>query len=614
MRSPKLTSFHGKEHSRVIDVMNISPIPGGMSWLLDSGGAKQSSSSSLVSSSDSNKTNYYSINNVKSSEKLRMTSSTGMMRVHSMQIPQTAYVNIEQPQPPMQQNDLVDILSQSVQSCTSAIFGLYGIEIWKFDKANGGLFSVPIKSSNVMDLRRHSSLFITRVTQEADYASPHFNSAARDAFERLTDTVRLDHLSKKMTDPGVGVAGALWSEASTSTSAPGVESISSSIHRRVGLLAGVPSIYGHESDDANAVLWREVDTLAEDPDQPYDERLQCFAKAGFKLAAGIPFDIRGFMGIVVFYANPHADAQKLRHPENSQLILMAAQFIGSAVAMQNPMKKAKLRKSRQPVENWKRLRVKILAVVRFHRPLYVRRRRSNSSSPKMRRVESFNLAIRRVASFAMNRENSFKVLSQATTRLKRGIQKSVEDVQYTSKAKGMKWWSKVKGGHAKNPPAFNTLQCMWTFFGVWTTHSILTGVDYLIVNKSAGEYALLLGPLGALTTLQYNLTAAPASQPKNAFFSQVIALSTCLFLHQFQDLNQWHRSALAPAIVTTLTARLGLIHPPAGATAVLFSYNNFSPEIMIIFLGGVLFAIFTAVIINNLCDRRQYPSTSWVIF
>jgi hypothetical protein len=36
------------------------------------------------------------------------------------------------------------------------------------------------------------------------------------------------------------------------------------------------------------------------------------ARAGFGLAAGIPFQIHGFKGIVIFFANPHTDGRKLR--------------------------------------------------------------------------------------------------------------------------------------------------------------------------------------------------------------------------------------------------------------------------------------------------------------
>ena len=83
----------------------------------------------------------------------------------------------------------------------------------------------------------------------------------------------MDHIFQETTAPGVGFAEAVWSEASTFNTLAaaavqhGVQSISESIHRRVGLLAGLHPTLSHENEDANVVLWREVDTLAEDPHQ-----------------------------------------------------------------------------------------------------------------------------------------------------------------------------------------------------------------------------------------------------------------------------------------------------------------------------------------------------------
>ena len=119
--------------------------------------------------------------------------------------------------------------------------------------------------------------------------------------------------------------------------------------------------------------------------------------------------------------------------------------------------------------------------------------------------------------------------------------------------------------------------------------------------------------LGALTTLQYNLTAAPASQPRNTIFAQVFAITISILLSYIPNVPPWFRSALAPSIVVPGMAILGIIHPPAGATAIVFStWKDNSWEQMGIFLCGVSITIITAVIINNASDRRQYP-TSWYL-
>eukprot|EP00957_Ditylum_brightwellii_P012292 929111-Ditylum_brightwellii.AAC.1 len=56
-------------------------------------------------------------------------------------------------------------------------------------------------------------------------------------------------------------------------------------------------------------------------------------------------------------------------------------------------------------------------------------------------------------------------------------------------------------------------QSMWTLVGVFCGMLILSTMNELAGSISDDEYFLLIGPFGALMTLQYGLTAAPASQP-----------------------------------------------------------------------------------------------------
>lgn len=153
---------------------------------------------------------------------------------------------------------------------------------------------------------------------------------------------------------------------------------------------------------------------------------------------------------------------------------------------------------------------------------------------------------------------------------------------------------------------------MLTFIGVFITHLTLSRLNLLIQTESSNELSLVLAPLGAFTTLQYCLTAAPASQPRNAFFAQIFAVTTALLLCYIPGMSPWFRSALTPAIVIPLMARFVIIHPPAGAACVVFSSGKYGWEHMGIFLSGVSIAITTAVLINNLSDKRQYP-TSWYL-
>jgi hypothetical protein len=109
-------------------------------------------------------------------------------------------------------------------------------------------------------------------------------------------------LSFYLLDAGVGLAGTLWAESSSHHNRfRGIrgDNLSSSHHSARGrMTTGNGSNLAHSKSSpalavdikgGDSIKFRDVGFLANDPDQPYSERLQAFAKAGFTLAAGIPF-------------------------------------------------------------------------------------------------------------------------------------------------------------------------------------------------------------------------------------------------------------------------------------------------------------------------------------
>jgi CBS-domain-containing membrane protein len=78
-------------------------------------------------------------------------------------------------------------------------------------------------------------------------------------------------------------------------------------------------------------------------------------------------------------------------------------------------------------------------------------------------------------------------------------------------------------------------------------------------------------------------------------------------------LSGWNHGISQTVFLTLLVLdviRLGITHPPAGAAAIVFASGKLGWQEMGVFLSGVSITIITAVSINNMCDKRQYP-TSW---
>ena len=132
---------------------------------------------------------------------------------------------------------------------------------------------------------------------------------------------------------------------------------------------------------------------------------------------------------------------------------------------------------------------------------------------------------------------------------------------------------------------------------------------------SDGKYDILLAPFGALVTLQFGLTAAPPAQPRQAIYGELVALPISILCNSIPHsiLPSWIEIALAPAIGIGVKQYFGLTHPPAGAAAIVFSAMDYSWVHMILFEVGVLISIVLSIIVNNLNEKRQYP-TYWNLY
>jgi CBS-domain-containing membrane protein len=110
--------------------------------------------------------------------------------------------------------------------------------------------------------------------------------------------------------------------------------------------------------------------------------------------------------------------------------------------------------------------------------------------------------------------------------------------------------------------------------------------------------------------LQYGLTAAPASQPRNVIVGQTFALVIAQGIGQAENIDPWLKQSLATALAISVMVKLGVTHPPAGAGALLFSTGGFTWVQVSIMLMANVVAVICAAFFNNLSDRRQYP-TFW---
>jgi hypothetical protein len=186
---------------------------------------------------------------------------------------------------------------------------------------------------------------------------------------------------------------------------------------------------------------------------------------------------------------------------------------------------------------------------------------------------------------------------------------------YTLRSKTVATVKKTKGGGVKPPPSFTWRQTFQTFFGVFWTIAALTWLNTRLLKEHGDNAAILLGPFGALVTLLYGLTAAPASQPRNAVMGQTVSIGIALllpYIPRWDEMSLEWRAALTTALAVAAMVRLGLTHPPAGAAALLFALapQRWQGSHLAILLVSNVIAVGMATILNNISDTRQYP-TFW---
>lgn len=142
-------------------------------------------------------------------------------------------------------------------------------------------------------------------------------------------------------------------------------------------------------------------------------------------------------------------------------------------------------------------------------------------------------------------------------------------------------------------------------------------------------------------TLLYGLTAAPASQPRNAMLGQTISLTIAICVGYADRLQSWMQQSLATALAITCMCKLGFTHPPAGAAALLFATGDYGwGNLLFMLVGNIVgesvdlvddhhkllngffsfethtlrfmhiksAALGAATLINNWSRQRQYPS------
>jgi hypothetical protein len=212
--------------------------------------------------------------------------------------------------------------------------------------------------------------------------------------------------------------------------------------------------------------WREVNALAADPDQPWCARLKFLADCGLGWAAGVPFDLGGQTGIVVYMARAQADFRRLSNPVNEAYLAHATLLIGAAYGLLGP---------RRAAEN-------------------ARKAELRATVARVRSVIKVCAALGKPLDVVVEEQKQKLQAAVASTKIDDTIEENMcADITRSVQNKLQVTARKCLGANVKAPPPFTWEQTAWTFFAVFATLLILTNINVELVEAYGSEYSIVLG-------------------------------------------------------------------------------------------------------------------------
>mmetsp|Transcript_4737 Transcript_4737/g.12911 ORF Transcript_4737/g.12911 Transcript_4737/m.12911 type:complete len:303 (-) Transcript_4737:211-1119(-) len=172
------------------------------------------------------------------------------------------------------------------------------------------------------------------------------------------------------------------------------------------------------------------------------------------------------------------------------------------------------------------------------------------------------------------------------------------------------WWS---SDAVPKPPLSQTWN---SFLGSFTAMAILGLLNFYVFGPKFHE-VLLIGAFGAMSVIVFSAWKVPFAQPKNALIGNTIGGFVGVSVYNLMNLAGlgeylWLSAALSVALTITVQEQTNTVHPPGGATALLFDIVAalHSQQYMYVltpsFLGTAIL-VGVGLLTNNLVGARSYP-------
>ncbi len=170
-------------------------------------------------------------------------------------------------------------------------------------------------------------------------------------------------------------------------------------------------------------------------------------------------------------------------------------------------------------------------------------------------------------------------------------------------------------GTTQSPPRAGWGEIAWSWLGAFLGIGLVAYLNETWVERT--DLVLLIGSYGASAVLIYGAIKSPLAQPRNLVGGHLLSALIGVTFYQLCSPYPWLAGALAVATSIALMHATKTLHPPGGATALIFvmgspKIHNLGYLYVLMPVGaGVILLLLVALLVNNFSRRRRYPEFWW---
>ena len=113
---------------------------------------------------------------------------------------------------------------------------------------------------------------------------------------------------------------------------------------------------------------------------------------------------------------------------------------------------------------------------------------------------------------------------------------------------------------------------------------------------------------GATVFLVFVLYELETAQPKNIFFGHLVSMLVGIIFNETVGIS-FVSLGLSVGLAVILMVYFKVMHPPAASNPIVALFMDLSFDyILFPVITGTIFIIFTAIVINKIILKRNYPS------